>query len=259
MHAIADYVLLLIAGVRSLLMSLCSGNNSSRGYRCVSLSEPGGSTVEILLYGGQIVSWKNGCGDELLYLSSKPMTKSSKISSGGITVCFEQKFQQSDMARQHGHLRNKLWSTWPPSSQRVDPCWVDLIYLSTQEDMQIWPHRFELRVRVILSAGRLKLFPHVRNIDTVPFSFTLSLRNYFTVSDISEVRIEGLETLDYIDNKLHRRRATEQADALTFDEEIDRSYLNTPNKLVIIDHGKKRTYVLTKGGLPDAGYFNVNI
>lgn len=92
----------------------------------------------------------------------------------------------------------------------------------------------------------------------------------------SEVRVEGLETLDYIDNSLHKERFTEQADALTFDGEVyflayvvlmfkvvslltrfylqvNRVYLNTPPKIAVIDHGKKRTFVVHKQGLPDAG------
>lgn len=36
----------------------------------------------------------------------------------------------------------------------------------------------------------------------------------------SEVRVEGLETLDFLDNLVHRKRFTEQADALTFDGEV---------------------------------------
>lgn len=36
----------------------------------------------------------------------------------------------------------------------------------------------------------------------------------------SEVRIEGLETLDYFDNLMNRTRFTEQADAITFDGEV---------------------------------------
>lgn len=34
------------------------------------------------------------------------------------------------------------------------------------------------------------------------------------------MRIEGLETLDYFDNLMHRERFTEQADAITFDGEV---------------------------------------
>jgi hypothetical protein len=36
----------------------------------------------------------------------------------------------------------------------------------------------------------------------------------------SEVRVEGLETLDYVDNLMNRSRFTEQADAITFDGEV---------------------------------------
>ena len=36
----------------------------------------------------------------------------------------------------------------------------------------------------------------------------------------SEVRIEGLETLDYLDNLKNRERFTEQGDAITFESEV---------------------------------------
>lgn len=36
----------------------------------------------------------------------------------------------------------------------------------------------------------------------------------------SEVRVEGLETLDYLDNLRDRERCTEQGDALTFESEV---------------------------------------
>jgi glucose-6-phosphate 1-epimerase len=42
---------------------------------------------------------------------------------------------------------------------------------------------------------------------------------------ISEVRIEGLETLDYLDNLQQRERFTEQGDALTFESEVNSNLL----------------------------------
>lgn len=36
----------------------------------------------------------------------------------------------------------------------------------------------------------------------------------------SEVRVEGLETLDYLDNLQNKERFTEQGDALTFESEV---------------------------------------
>lgn len=45
----------------------------------------------------------------------------------------------------------------------------------------------------------------------------------FDLHFCSEVRVEGLETLDYLDNLLKRKRLTEQADAITFDGEVSLS------------------------------------
>ncbi|KAI3804230.1 hypothetical protein L1987_25617 [Smallanthus sonchifolius] len=43
---------------------------------------------------------------------------------------------------------------------------------------------------------------------------------YFSVSYISEVRVEGLETLDYLGNLQNRERYKEQGDAITFESEL---------------------------------------
>ena len=102
------------------------------------------------------------------------------------------------------------------------------------------------------------------------------------------MRVEGLETLDYLDNLKNKERFTEQGDAITFesevsfnfykqayvflvfliliciycfiftvlvDEKVDKVYLSTPTKIAILDHERKRTFVLRKDGLPDAGEF----
>ena len=37
---------------------------------------------------------------------------------------------------------------------------------------------------------------------------------------VSEVRIEGLETLDYLDNMDGMKRVTDQGDSITFDSEV---------------------------------------
>ncbi len=45
---------------------------------------------------------------------------------------------------------------------------------------------------------------------------------YMNVNGVhSEVRIEGLETLDYLDNLCQRERFTEQGDAITFESEVN--------------------------------------
>uniref|UniRef100_A0A7C9CKM6 glucose-6-phosphate 1-epimerase n=1 Tax=Opuntia streptacantha TaxID=393608 RepID=A0A7C9CKM6_OPUST len=224
----------------------------------ILLTEPMGSSAEVLLYGGQVVSWKSERREELLFMSSKALWKPPKAIRGGIPVCFPQ-FGNFGSLEQHGFARNRMWSLdsspapLPPANNHST---VDLILKSTDEDQKTWQRSFELRLRISLSAGKLTFIPRVRNTDNKSFSFMFALRNYLSVSDISEVRVEGLETLDYFDNLRHRERYTEQADAITFDGEVDRVYLRTPPKIAVIDHEKKRTFVLRKDGMPDAAVWN---
>ena len=77
------------------------------------------------------------------------------------------------------------------------------------------------------SEGELTLTSRVRNTnsDGKPFSFTFAYHTYFSVSDISEVRVEGLETLDYLDKLRNRERFTEQGDAITFESEASIRFL----------------------------------
>lgn len=102
------------------------------------------------------------------------------------------------------------------------------------------------------------LTSRIRNMNTdgKAFTFTFAYHNYFSVSDISEVRIEGLETMDFLDNLQNRQRFTEQGDAITFESEVDKVYVSTPTKIAILDHERKRTLVLRKDGLPDAVVWN---
>ncbi|XP_042001948.1 putative glucose-6-phosphate 1-epimerase [Salvia splendens] len=107
-----------------------------------------------------------------------------------------------------------------PSADHTNKAFIDLILKSSDDDLKIWPHSFEFRIRVNLSVdGCLSLTSRIRNVNCKPFSFSFAYHTYFSVSDISEVRVEGLETLDYLDSLFNKERFTEQGDALTFESE----------------------------------------
>ncbi|KAJ3695186.1 hypothetical protein LUZ60_000563 [Juncus effusus] len=233
----------------------------------VVLRVPCGASVRVSLHGGQVISWRNEKGEELLFTSSKAIFKPPKAMRGGIPICFPQ-FGNCGSLEQHGFARNKIWSieTDPPplnsnsisnSNPDSDSNFVDLLLKPTEDDIKCWPHCFELRLRVSLSMnGGLSLISRIRNINGKNFSFSFAYHTYLSVSDISEVRIEGLETLDYLDNLCRKERFTEQGDAITFESEVDRVYLGSPNLIAILDHEKKRTFLIRKVGLPDTVVWN---
>lgn len=53
-----------------------------------------------------------------------------------------------------------------------------------------------------------------------PGRFRIEILTCMCLLVFSEVRVEGLETLDYLDNLKNRERFTEQGDAITFESEV---------------------------------------
>ncbi|XP_075500439.1 putative glucose-6-phosphate 1-epimerase isoform X1 [Primulina tabacum] len=235
------------------------------GLKKVVLRDFSGYSAEVSLYGGQVTSWKNKRGEELLFVSSKSAYKPPKPIRGGIPLCFPM-FSNNGSLEQHGFARNRFWNIDPsppplPTNSSYKT-FVDLI-LSPKDllpnDKTFWPHSFECRLRVALGPnGELLLTSRIRNINTdgKPLTFSFAYHTYFLVSDISEVRVEGLETTDYLDNLQNKERFTEQGDALTFESEVDKVYLSAPTKIAILDHAKKQTFVIYKEGLPDVAVWN---
>ncbi|CAN1237587.1 Putative glucose-6-phosphate 1-epimerase [Linum grandiflorum] len=182
----------------------------------VLLRNSHGASAKVSLHGAQVVSWRNELGEELLFTSTKPIVKQTKAIMGGIPICFPQ-FGNCGSLEQQGFARNKLW--------RID-----------EDPPPLHSHDSCCKSFVDLvfrsSEEDLKCWPHI------------------------EVRIEGLETLNYLDNLCHREQYTEQGDAITFESELDRVYLAAPNVVAILDHERKRTYVVRKEGLPDFAVWN---
>lgn len=220
-----------------------------------------GASARVSLHGGQVLSWKTERGEELLFTSSKAIFSPPRAVRGGIPICFPQ-FGNRGTLEQHGFARNKMWviddSPPPlPSTDSHGKSYIDLLLKPSDEDLKTWPHSFEVRLRVCLAAdGNLTVISRIRNVNSKPFSFSFAYHTYFSISDISEVRVEGLETLDYLDNLRNKERFTEQGDALTFESEVDRVYLDSCNVVAVLDHERKRTFVIRKEGLPDIVVWN---
>ncbi|KAH0865504.1 hypothetical protein HID58_082715 [Brassica napus] len=159
---------------------------------------------------------------------------------GGIQICYPQ-FGDCGLLDQHGFARNKIWvidENPPPlnSKESLGKSFVDLLLKPSEEDLKQWPHSFEFRLRVSLAIdGDLTLTSRVRNVNGKPFSFLFAYHTYLSVSDISEVRVEGLETLDYLDNLRKRELLTEQGDSITFESEV---------KIMQNMYSKEQSYLL---------------
>ncbi|XP_051151557.1 putative glucose-6-phosphate 1-epimerase [Andrographis paniculata] len=236
-------------------------SKDENGVPRVLLLSPRGASAIVSLHGGQVRSWKTESGEELLFTSSKANLKPPGGVRGGIPICFPQ-FGSRGCLEKHGFARNRIWviEDNPPPLQGTDSssgAVINLLLKSTDDDMKLWPHSFEFRLRVQLNAdNHLILTSRVWNVNGKPFSFSFAYHTYFSVSHISEVRVEGLETLDYLDGLRNKERLTDQGDALTFESAMDRVYVGCPGPVGVFDHEKKRTFLIKKEGLPDVVVWN---
>uniref|UniRef100_A0A0E0D6H2 Glucose-6-phosphate 1-epimerase n=1 Tax=Oryza meridionalis TaxID=40149 RepID=A0A0E0D6H2_9ORYZ len=110
----------------------------------VVLRSPRGAYARVSLHGGQVLSWRNDRGEELLFTSSKAIFKPPKAMRGGIPICFPQ-FGNSGTLEQHGFARNRIWALdeeHPPLNQNDNnsKASVDLILKPSEDDLKCWPH-----------------------------------------------------------------------------------------------------------------------
>ena len=61
----------------------------------------------------------------------------------------------------------------------------------------IWPHAFQLRYEIVLSASGLSTAFHLTNTGDAALSFAAALHTYFAVPDVTAVRVLGLRGLKY--------------------------------------------------------------
>ena len=81
------------------------------------------------------------------------------------------------------------------------------------------------------------------------------MHSYFTISDIHQVTVEGLDGCPYIET-LEDWQQRQQKGDLAFAGETDRIYLDLPSRLSLLDPGLKRRIMLETQGSRSAVLWN---
>ena len=87
----------------------------------------------------------------------------------------------------------------------------------------------------------------VTNTGATPFSYEAALHTYFHVSDVSQIRLTGLEHAHYEDATNGFAPCEQPDEAVTFDGPVDRVYASTA-AVELHDEGFGRTIHVAKSG-----------
>ena len=198
------------------------------------------TTGEIYLHGAQVTAWKPANSDELLFVSAKSHWQDGKAIRGGIPVCFPWFRAKADdpKAPAHGFVRTKGWRLDSISAESRDSVSVQLSTESDDSTRRWWPFDFRLEYRITI--GReLKLELTMTNTGSSELRFEEALHTYFSVGQVEQVEVRGLDGVAYLDNRDGNRRRVQTGD-LRLIAQTDNAYLDAIGDVVIFDPARRR-------------------
>lgn len=224
------------------------------GQPAVVLRAPDGSSATVLLHGANVVSWVPAGAGEQLYLSPQAVAGPGMAVRGGVPVIFPQfELMGPDTSLpRHGLARTRNWQV---EGGRVseEHAQVTLVLTDDETTRPLWPHGFRLELTVSVEANRLDLELHVENTGETALSFSAALHTYLAISELSQVRLQGLIGRRFID-RINGGEAIEDHPEKRFHGEIDRIYANVKEHLLLRD-GPRRLRI-DQQDMPDVVLWN---
>jgi glucose-6-phosphate 1-epimerase len=220
---------------------VCEGNGAMPRVQITSYLCDG----EMYLHGAQVTSWKPANTDEVLFLSTKSRWQEGVAIRGGIPICFPWFRGKVDdpHAPAHGFVRTKAWQL-ASIVETGSGVAVSMFTESDQTTQGWWPGDFRLVLRATFGT-ELTLELACTNTGTTPLRFEEALHTYNRVADIRNVRLDGLDTVHFLDNADSNREKVQHGDVVIASQ-TDNAYLDTLGQVVLTDPGADRRIQLSK-------------
>jgi len=201
--------------------------------------------AEMCLHGAQVTSWKPGGSDEVLFLSSTSRWTDGQAIRGGIPICFPwfRAKANDPQAPAHGFVRTKTWQL-ESILEEGDAVVVSMVTESDENTRRCWPGEFRLVHRATFGS-QLKLELVCINTGTTTLRFEEALHTYNRVADVQHVRVQGLDTVRFLDNTDSNKEKAQRGD-VAITSQTDSAYLNTWDTVELLDPKMRRRIRLAK-------------
>jgi len=192
-----------------------------------------------------VTSWKSTGNDEVLFISTKSRWEEGHAIRGGIPICFPwfRGKLHDPHAPAHGFVRTKMWQL-ESIIQNENGVAVTMFTQSDEHTRKWWLGEFRLVHRVTFGS-ELRLELVCMNTGTTPFCFEEALHTYNRIVNIQDTRVQGLDSVTYLDNTESNKEKPQRGDAIIASP-TDRAYCNTQNEVDLLDLKKTRRIRLRK-------------
>ena len=220
---------------------ICEGNHGLPRVQIAGARAEG----EMYLHGAHVTSWKPAGNDEVLFLSSKSRWQEGQAIRGGIPICFPWFRGKADdpKAPAHGFVRTRSWQLASIVEDERGVC-VSMSIESDEQTRRWWPAEFRLVHRVVFGT-ELILELVCTNKGKTNLRFEEALHTYNRVADVANVRLQGLDTVHFLDNTDSNSEKIQHGD-LKIASATDNAFLDTQNYVDLIDPGLRRHIRLEK-------------
>ncbi len=224
-------------------------------------------SAELLIaqQGAQVLSYQRVGEPPLLWLSDQALFKQGKSVRAGVPVCWPwfgnlarnpqsvQAMYKASEAPAHGLARGRDWQLLGIDSSSTE-LRIDFTLPQALGHLPGWPHTVALNLSIVMGE-QLNLTLCSENLGSDPVTISQALHSYFAVSDVRQVRVEGVAGLNYIETLANWEQRNQQGD-LGFAGETDRIYLQAPEQLSIVDPAWNRRILLRSSGSRSAVIWN---
>ena len=197
---------------------------------------------EIYLHGAHVTSWQPAGHEPVLWMSRSSLFQPGKPIRGGVPICFPWFGPNASdpSAPAHGFARTALWEV-----AEARPTAEGGISMTLQTRIDPFAVRFTVEFGSVL---RMTLATELATGVSTSHRFEDALHTYFSVSDVRNISITGLEQSRYIDKVDGAAEKPATATAIEFIGETDRVYFDSDSECHLHDPGRKRTIAISTSG-----------
>ena len=207
------------------------------------------ATAKIALQGAHVMQWQpKDVADPVLWLSSNARYVQGRSIRGGVPICWPWfgAHPTDSSYCPHGFARVMPWHLIDADTLQNGATRLVLQIVDTPVGKKQLSYPYTLTLTMTIGET-LKLDLSTTNHGTHPFMIGEAFHTYFNVSDVSQIKLTGLEESMYAD-KVQNYERSMQHGSIKFSSEFDRVYINTTSDCVIEDAGLNRKIRVAKSG-----------
>ena len=202
----------------------------------------------ISLYGAHIIQFRPYNSFDVLWMSPSSNFEVGKAIRGGIPICFPWfgPHASDSSLPAHGFARILPWQVVKTSTTDKYETEIVLELNSSEKTKEYWPYDFKAELLICVGA-ELTVELSITNTGHQTFQYTSAIHTYFYVSEIANVKIEGLQGASFYKG-FGNEVFTQEDEAIEIRQEENRRYVNTESDIILHDTVFQRKIKTSKKG-----------